>query len=118
MAPELLNSCSGVFFYSVFANMKNVNIIKSVLRDIEKLDESVFCYARMVYNEPKTHCWLQISVSKFEFYMHNEDFKKLCTKWHKVFKNLGVNLIFVCGWVPSEEKLVELSKENNLILNI
>lgn len=98
--------------------MKNVNVIKSVLRNIEKLDESVFCYASMAYNEPKTHCWLQISVSNFEFYTNNEDFKKMCAKWYKVFKNLGVNLIFVCGWVPSEEKLVTLSKENNLVLNI
>lgn len=98
--------------------MKNVNIIKSVLRDIEKLDNTIFCYARMVYNGNKTHCWLQISVSKFEFYMHNEDFKKICTKWRKVFNNLGVNLIFVCGWVPKEEVLAQLAEENNLILNI
>lgn len=48
--------------------------------------------------------------------MHNDDFKRVCKKWGKVFNNLGVNLIFVCGWVPKEEVLLKLAEENNLII--
>ena len=94
--------------------MKNEKIIKSVLKEIENLDNSIITYATIV-NDGK---WLQISVSDFEFYMNNLDFRKLTDKWHKVFNKLGVNLIFVCGWVPTEEKLLELANNNNLILNI
>ena len=92
--------------------MKNpVNIIKAMLRDIEKLDKSLFVYAHL--EQP----WIEVSVSKFEFYMHDEEFKKTCAKWRTILNKMGVKVVFVCGWVPKEERLVELAENNNLILS-
>lgn len=82
------------------------------MREIQAMDDELFVY---------THCedaWLEVSVSQFEFYMHDEKFKACKDKWGKVFEKMGLKLIFVCGWMPTEEKLVKLSEENNLILNI
>ena len=89
----------------------SVNIIKAMLKDIEKLDKELFVYASL------ESFFVQVSVSKFEFYMDNENFKKVCEKWRTVFNKMGLKIIFVCGWVPKEERLVELMNKNSLILN-
>lgn len=92
--------------------MKNpVNIIKAMLKDIEKLDKELFVYASL------ESFFIQVSVSKPNFYMYDEDFKKVCKKWKTVFNKMGLKVIFVCGWVPKEEKLVELMNKNSLILS-
>lgn len=110
-APEFLNKGSGVVFYSVILYMKNpVNIIKAMLRDIEKMDSELFVYASI------EDAWIQVSVSSFEFYMHDEAFKKTCNKWRAVIKKMGLKVVFVCGWIPKEEKLLELANKNNLII--
>jgi hypothetical protein len=91
--------------------MKNpVNIIKAMLRDIEKLDPSLFVYAHL--ERP----WIEVSVSKFEFYMHDEEFKKICIKWRTIINKMGLKVVFVCGWLPKEEVLVQLAEQNNLII--
>ncbi len=82
-----------------------------MLKDIEKLDKELFVYASL------ENFFIQVSVSRFDFYMYNEDFKKVCNKWRVVFDKMGLKVIFVCGWVPKEEKLVELMNKNSLILN-
>lgn len=87
-----------------------LNIIKTMMREIEAMDNELFVYA---YFEKE---WLQVSVSDFEFYMHDERFKTCRNKWHKVFSKMGLTVVYVCGWVPSEEKLLALAKENNLII--
>lgn len=106
-------------FYKVYLYMnKQRKIIKKILSQIEELDDSLFCYATMVSNGNNSHYWYQISVSQFEFYMHDERFKALSQKWHKVCQNMKIPIIFVCGWKPTEEKLLQLANEDNLILNV
>lgn len=82
-----------------------------MLKDIEKLDKELFVYASL------ESFFIQVSVSKPNFYMYDEDFKKVCKKWKTVFNKMGLKVIFVCGWVPKEEKLVELMNKNSLILS-
>ena len=50
--------------------------------------------------------------------MNDERFKSLEKKWGKIAKNSRVKIIFGCGWKPTEERLVKLMNENNIILNI
>lgn len=97
---------------------KQRKIIKTIISQIEELDDSLFCYATMVSNGNNSRYWYQISVSQFEFYMHDERFKALSQKWHKVCQNMKIPIIFVCGWKPTEEKLLQLANEDNLILNV
>lgn len=97
---------------------KQRKIIKTILSQIEELDDTIFCYATKDYNGTKTHWWWKVSVSQFEFYMHDERFKALSQKWHKICSSMKMPLIFVCGWKPAEEKLLQLANEDNLILNV
>ena len=92
--------------------MKKEDIIRLMIRDIEKLDDELFVYA---HSQSR---WVEVSVSKFDFYMHNVEFKKTCEKWRKILKKVGVNIVFVCGWIPEERVLIQLAEDNNLILNI
>lgn len=92
--------------------MKNnvVNIIKTMMREIEAMDDKLFVYAHCEKN------WVEVSVSDFEFYMHDEGFKTCCKKWHKVFDKMKLKVVYVCGWVSTEKKLLALANENNLII--
>lgn len=80
------------------------------MREIEAIDNELFVYA---YFEKY---WLQVSVSDFEFYTQNDKFKDCRKKWCKIFEKIGLKVVYVCGWVPSEEKLMALANENNLII--
>lgn len=93
-------------------------LILTIIKQVERLDPTLFVYGYQTANAPRTHVWWEISVSNFEFYMHNESFRKLANQWYKVAKSKGIKVIFVCGWKPKEERLVQLMEENNLILNI
>lgn len=86
--------------------------ILGILKKIETLQPGVITYAE------KTEHWIEISVSNLNLYTNNERFLTLRNAWHKAGKAKGFNIIFVCGWIPSEEKLVKLSESGNLILNI
>ena len=60
--------------------LKKRNIIQSILQDIERLNDTVFCYATVVSNQSNTKQWWQISVSQYEFYWSDE-FRALVRKW-------------------------------------
>lgn len=81
-----------------------------MIREIQAMDDELFVYAHL--DQP----WIEVSVSKFEFYMHNEEFKKTCVKWRTILNKMGLKVVFVCGWVPKEEVLVKLAEQNNLII--
>jgi hypothetical protein len=98
--------------------MKIEKFILSILNTIESMKEGVVAYSYKTGNTPMTHVWCEISVSDFDLYMNDKRFKTLSNAWHKASKAKGHKIIFVCGWMPTEEKLVKLSDENNLILNI
>lgn len=92
--------------------MSKESFILSIVKKIESLKEDTVAYGY------KTDKWWEISVSDFNLYMNDERFKRLSNAWHKAAKAKGFKLIFVCGWVPSEQKLLELAESDNLILNI
>lgn len=98
--------------------MKIEGLILSILKKVESMQDGLIAYAYKTGNEPMTHTWWEISVSDFEFYMHDKRFKALSSAWHEAAKAQGEKLIFVCGWKPTEEKLVKLAEEDNLILNV
>lgn len=93
-------------------------LILTIIKQIERLDPTLFVYGYQNSNLPHSNTWYEISVSDYEFYMNDERFKSLEKKWGKIAKNSRVKIIFVCGWKPTEERLVKLMNENNLILNI
>lgn len=98
--------------------MKIENFILSILKKVESLKDGVIAYAYKSGNVPMTHTWWEISVSDFDLYMNDKRFKSLSNAWHKAAKAQGHKIIFVCGWMPTEEKLAKLAEEENLILNI
>ena len=87
--------------------------VLSILKKIESLKEGVISYSTFSKDG-----YYEISVSDFDMYMKDKRFKILTTAWHKASLALGFKIVFVCGWIPTEKKLVELSEQNNLILNI
>ena len=93
--------------------MKIENFILSILRKVESLKEGVIAYA---YKSESG--WWEISISDFELYMNDKRFKKLSTAWRTAAKAQKEKIIFVCGWMPTEEKLVRLSEDDNLIIDI
>ena len=98
--------------------MKIESFILSILKKVESMKEGVVAYSYKIGNAPMTHvCW-EISVSDFDLYMNDKRFKTLSNAWHKAAKAKGHKIIFVCGWMPTEEKLVKLMEEDNLILNV
>lgn len=98
--------------------MKIENFILSILKKVESLKDGVVAYAYKSGNVPMTYTWWEISVSDFDLYMNDKRFKSLSKAWSKAAKAQGHKIIFVCGWMPTEEKLVKLAEEENLILNI
>lgn len=97
--------------------MKIERFILSILRKIESLRGSIITYAYKTGNRSKTYEWWEISVSDFDFYMHDKRFRILAKAWHKAALAQGYNIVFVCS-MPKEAKLVKLAEEENLILNI
>lgn len=98
--------------------MEAEKFILSVLKKIESLKDGVIAYAYKTGNATMTHTWWEVSVSDFDLYMNDKRFKNLSNAWHKAAIVHNVRLVFVCGWVPTEERLSKLADENNLILNI
>lgn len=98
--------------------MKIENFILSILKKVEGMKEGVIAYAYKTGNAPMTHTWWEISVSDFDLYMNDKRFKTLSAAWRKAAKAQGEKIIFVCGWMPTEEKLAKLADEDNLILNV
>lgn len=98
--------------------MKIESFILSILRKVESLKDGVIAYSYKSGNAPMTHTWWEISVSDFDLYMNDKRFKNLSKAWHTAAKQQGHKIIFVCGWMPTEEKLAKLAEEDNLILNV
>jgi len=98
--------------------MKIESFILSILKKVESMKEGVVAYSYKTGNAPMTHVWWEISVSDFDLYMNDKRFKALSNAWHKAAKAKGHKIIFVCGCIPTEEKLVKLMEEDNLILNV
>ena len=98
--------------------MKIEKFILSILKKVERMKEGVVAYSYKTGKTPMTHVWWEISVSDFDLYMNDKGFKTLSNAWHKAAKVKGHKIIFVCGWMPTEEKLAKLADEDNLILNI
>lgn len=89
------------------------DFILKVLKKIESLDSNLITYAYKVKQG-----WWEISISDFNFYRQNNSFKKLSKAWRVAGDNMGVKIVFVCGWIPTEKKLVSLMNENNLVMCI
>lgn len=95
----------------------DVDFIKKILLTIETINKNVIAYCYLEGNVNKTYTWWEISVSDFEWYLHDETFKKLRDKWHELGRKRGMKIIFVsCS--PKEERLVKLAEDYNLIMNI
>jgi len=98
--------------------MKIESFILKILKNIEETWPEVVCYAYKTGNAMMTYVWWEVSVSDFELYMHDKRFKTLINAWYKAAKVQGHKIIFVCDWKPTEEKLVKLAEDDNLILSV
>jgi len=98
--------------------MKIEKFILNVIKKIESLKEGIVVYSYKTGNTPMTYIWWEVSISDFDLYMNSKRFKTLSNAWYKAAKAQGFKLIFVCGWIPSEKKLIDLAENNNLILNV
>lgn len=94
------------------------DFIKKILLTIETINKDIISYCYLDGNINKTYTWWVICVSDFNWYMHDKTFLKLKEKWRNLARSRSIKLVFMCGWVPSEEKLLKLSEEDNLIMNI
>lgn len=93
-------------------------LLLNIVRKIESLKDGVIAYAYRSGNATMTFQYWEVSVSDFDLYMNDKHFKMLCEAWRKAAEAKGEKLIFVCGWVPTEEKLLELANNDNLIIDI
>lgn len=93
-------------------------LLLNIVCKIESLKDGVIAYAYRNGNATMTFQHWEVSVSDFDLYMNDKHFKTLCEAWRKAAEAKGEKLIFVCGWVPTEEKLLELANNDNLIMDI
>lgn len=98
--------------------MKIEKFILNILKKIESLQDGIIAYAYKSSNETFTNIWWEISISSFEVYMHNKRFKTLSRAWCKAAQLHGYKIVFVCGFMPTEVKLMRLAERDNLILNV
>lgn len=92
--------------------------ICKVLKEIETLRADAFVYAHRAGNTTALHTWWEVSVSDFGLYAADQRFKQLCSVWHEMASSMGIRLVFVCGWKPTERHLLELADVDNLVLNV
>lgn len=89
--------------------------IQDVLKKLEAKWDSMFVYAyKQGFGETKM--WV-VSVSDYDTYMGSE-FRDTAKRFREEAQAVGVKVLFVCGFVPSEASLMELAENNSLILSI
>ena len=93
-------------------------LLLNIVRKIERLKDGVVAYAYHTSNATGSFQYWEVSVSDFDLYMNDKRFKTLCEAWHKAAAAKGERVVFLCGWVPTEEKLLELVNNDNLIMDI
>lgn len=98
--------------------MKKEIFLLSVVKKIESLKEGVICYAYKTGNESMNNAWWEVSISDFDLYQKDSRLKALSNAWRKAANSQGFKIVFVCGWSPTEKRLVDLAEKDNLILNI
>lgn len=100
-------------------NLSNSDIIfiKKILSMIEKLKEGVIAHSYLDGNVPKSYTWWIVSISDFDLYFEDVRFKSLSKVWHNAASKRRIRLVF-CFCKLTEEKLVKLLEEDNLILNV
>lgn len=98
--------------------MKSEKFILNIIEKIESLKDGVIAYAYKTSNATMMHTWWEVSVSDFDLYVNDKRFKNLSNAWHKAAIVHNIRLVFVCGWIPTEEQLFRLANEDNLILNV
>lgn len=98
--------------------MKDEHFILNIVKKIENLKEGVISYAYKNSDLNKSSSWWEISVSDYDLYVKDIRFKKLMKAWYKIADANKIKIVFICGWVPTEERLIELANDDNLILNV
>ena len=89
-----------------------------VIAKLEAIWTDMFIYSYHDGNKNMTETWWIISVSNYEVYSKDKRFKALSQALYKVGKKKGYKIVFVCGWIPTEQRMNELLKQNNLIINV
>lgn len=97
--------------------MKKYNYITKILEKIEKMSNGKTAYSYESGNVSRSTTWQEISISDYELYV-SERFKKLCNAWRVAGLQIGLKIIFVYNADCSQERLVKLLNEDNLILFI
>lgn len=95
----------------------NNAFLLSILKKIESLKEGVICYATEDHYPDGTHRWWWIAVDDYNFYSQDWKYKSLMNAYGKAAKARGLNIAF-CYCSVSEDSLMKLANESNLILNI
>jgi len=88
----------------------------SILQKIESLKEGVICIAHEDYYPDGSLRWYWIAVNDYAFYAQDKRFKTFSKAYHKAAKAKGINVAF-CYCSMSEDYLLRLANENNLIMN-
>ena len=93
--------------------MSEESFIFTLVKDTEKR-WGCLCWASRNSNSSGSNKWWDICIDDWELYT-SEEYKQWIKEWRD--KANGIGLLF-CYCNPSEEKLLKLSEEGNLIMNI
>lgn len=98
--------------------MKGYNFILNIIKTIDRINPNLINYGYISGNANGSVKWWEVSVSDYDFYFNNERFKKLRKAWQLAAKQKGIKVVFVCGWTPTENKLLELAERGDLVLAV
>ena len=89
----------------------------SVLVKIESLKEGIICISHSDQYPDGSLRWHWIAVNDYELYAHDKRFKTFSAAYRKAAQARGLKLVF-CYSTMSEENLLKLANENDLLMNI
>lgn len=100
---------------SMNLKMSDRTYIFKIIKEIEERWGCI-CYAYLDSNTPNTNIWWTICIDNYELYT-SEEIKPWFDKYRNESNKRGIKILF-CYCNPIESKLLELAKNDNLILNI
>jgi len=96
--------------------MNERGFVYKVVKNIESKFSGVISYAYLDFNINKTYRWWCVCIDNYELYTSAE-FRNFANNWQKLSKKINAKIVFVYC-IPKEKKLIELSENNNLIMNV
>lgn len=96
---------------------KRYAFILRIIRILESLNKGVICFSHEDVYPDGSYRWDWICIDDYYIYTRDARYKELAKRFSAEAKKIGINIAF-CYCSISEEKLLELAENDNLIMNV